>query len=84
MRSRSTKYLEAYVNRRESSLTVSIEDFGVAQGAGRRLPDLEGSKARTWSLPAINEINEHGEEGGFFVSYEGMREGKAFTKISSR
>ena len=31
--------------------------------------------------PAVNEINEHGEDGGFFVAYEGLREGKAFTKI---
>ncbi|HEY2757844.1 MAG TPA: replication initiation protein [Pseudolabrys sp.] len=31
--------------------------------------------------PAIGEINEHGDEGGFFVAYEGLREGKAFTKI---
>ena len=32
-------------------------------------------------MPAVNEINEHGDEGGFFVAYEGMREGKSFTKI---
>ena len=31
--------------------------------------------------PAVNEINEHGEEGGFIVAYEGVREGKSFTKI---
>ena len=32
-------------------------------------------------LPAVNEINQHGAEGDFFVSYEGVREGKAFIKI---
>jgi hypothetical protein len=31
--------------------------------------------------PAVSEINAHGEEGGFFVAYEGIREGKAFTKV---
>ena len=34
-----------------------------------------------WCCPPVNEINQHGEEGGFFVSYEGVREGKTFTKI---
>jgi len=29
-------------------------------------------------IPAVNEINEHGEEGGFFVGYEGVRRGQVF------
>jgi plasmid replication initiation protein len=73
--------LEAYVNRRESSFTVSIEDFRlwlkVPEAAYADWKDLK----RNVVLPAVNEINEHGEDGGFFVSYEGLREGKAFTKI---
>ena len=73
--------LEAYVNRRESSLTVSIEEFRswlkVPEDAYRDWKDLK----RNVVLPAVNEINQHGEEGGFFVSYEGVREGKSFTKI---
>lgn len=73
--------LEAYVNRRESSFTVSIEDFRlwlkVPEDAYADWKDLK----RNVVLPAVNEINEHGEEGGFFVAYEGLREGKSFAKI---
>jgi len=73
--------LEAYVNRRESSLTVAIdvlqEWLKVPENA---YPDWRELKKRVLG-PAVDEINEHGEEGGFFVRYEGLREGKAFTKI---
>jgi hypothetical protein len=73
--------LEAYVNRRESSLTVSIAEFQnwlkVPENA---YPDWRELKKRVIT-PAIDEINQHGEEGGFFVAYEGVREGKSFTKI---
>src|SRR5271170_6706412 len=73
--------LEAYVNRRESNLTVTIEDFRswlkVPEDAYSDWKDLK----RNVVLPAVEEINEHGDEGGFFVSYEGIREGKAFAKI---
>ena len=73
--------LEAYVNRRESSLTVSLEEFQswlkVPENA---YPDWRELKKRVIT-PAVDEINEHGEEGGFFVSYQGVREGKSFTKI---
>ena len=30
---------------------------------------------------AVDEINEYADEAGFTVNYEGLREGKAFTKI---
>ena len=43
-------------------------------------PDWRELKKRVID-PAVNEINEHGEEGGFFVGYEGVREGKSFNKI---
>ena len=73
--------LEAYVNRRESGLTVSLDEFRswlkVPEEAYRDWKDLK----RNVVLPAVNEINQHGEEGGFFVAYEGVREGKSFTKI---
>ena len=75
--------LEAYVNRRESGFTVSIEDFRswlkVPEGAYAEWKDFK----RNVILPAVNEINEHGEEGGFFVAYEGLREGKASRKSNS-
>ena len=73
--------LEAYVNRRESTLVVSIEDFRlwlkVPEDAYADWKDLK----RNVVLPAVNEINDHGEDGGFFIAYEGLREGKSFTKI---
>jgi len=73
--------LEAYVNRREISLIVSIEDFR----SWLKVPDESYEVWRDLRRfvvdPAIGEINEHGDEGGFFVAYEGLREGKAFTKI---
>jgi hypothetical protein len=73
--------LEAYVNRRENTFTVSIEDFRM----WLKVPETAYSDWKNFKrnvvLPAVNEINEHGEDGGFFVAYEGIREGKAFTKI---
>ena len=73
--------LEAYVNRRESGFTVSIEDFRswlkVPEGAYAEWKDFK----RNVVLPAVNEINEHGEEGGFIVAYEGLREGKSYANI---
>jgi len=73
--------LEAYINRRESGLTVSIEEFQswlkVPENA---YPDWRELKKRVIA-PAVDEINQHGEEGGFFVAYEGIREGRAFAKI---
>ncbi len=73
--------LEAYVNRRDNGFTASIDDFRswlkVAEDSYCVWRDLR----RFVIDPAVNEINEHGEEGGFFVTYEGVREGKSFTKI---
>jgi hypothetical protein len=73
--------LEAYVNRRESSLTASIEDvqnwLKVPKGA---YPDWRELKKRVIE-PAIREINDNAEDGGFIIAYEGVREGRAFTKI---
>ena len=73
--------LEAYINRRESDLVVSIEDIQswlkVPENA---YPDWRELKKRVVA-PAVDEINEHAEDTGFFVNYEGIREGKAFTKI---
>jgi Initiator Replication protein len=73
--------LEAYVNRHESSLTVSIAELQnwlkVPENA---YPDWRELKKRVIA-PAVKEINEHGEDGGFFVAYEGLREGKSFGKV---
>jgi plasmid replication initiation protein len=73
--------LEAYVNRRENSLTVSIEDLRswlkVPEGAYSDWKDFK----RNVVLPAVEEINEHGEDGGFVVAYQGIREGKSFGKV---
>jgi hypothetical protein len=73
--------LEAYVNRRESSFTVAVDDFRM----WLKVPDdaygIWRDLRRFVIDPAVNEINAHGEDGGFFVGYEGIREGKAFTKI---
>lgn len=73
--------LEAYVNRRETSLIVSLDEFRswlkVPEDAYRDWKDFK----RNVVLPAVNEINQHGEEGGFFVAYEGLREGKSFSRI---
>jgi hypothetical protein len=73
--------LEAYVNRRETGFTVSIEEFR----SWLKVPDesygIWRDLRRFVIDPAVNEINEHGEEGGFIVAYEGVREGKSFTKI---
>ena len=73
--------LEAYVNRRDNKLTVSMKEFRswlkVPEDAYSNWKDLK----RNVLLPAVDEINKHADEGGFFVQYEGIREGKAFTKI---
>jgi hypothetical protein len=75
--------LEAYVNRRETSFTVPVDELRswlkVSEDA-TSYEDWKYLKRRVLD-PAVDEINEHGEEGGFFVAYEGIREGKAFTKI---
>jgi hypothetical protein len=56
---------------RESNLTISIEEFRswlkVPEDAYSDWKDLK----RNVVLPAVDEINAHGEEGGFFVGYEG-------------
>ncbi len=31
--------------------------------------------------PAITEINKHGDDAGFTIAYEAIREGKAYNKI---
>jgi hypothetical protein len=62
--------LEAYVNRRENTLMVSIEDFRswlkVPEDAYRDWKDLK----RNVVLPAVNELNQHGEGA---VSSSAMR-----------
>ncbi|MGO9005298.1 MAG: replication initiation protein [Beijerinckiaceae bacterium] len=74
--------LEGYANRREPVCVVSMDDlrqwlkvpdsaaYGVWRAFRRRVIE-----------PAINEINKHGDDAGFSVAYEAIREGKAYTKI---
>ena len=75
--------LEAYVNRRESSLAVTLDELRswlkVSEDA-TSYNDWKDLRRRVIG-PAVDEINAHGEEGGFFVGYEGIREGKAYTKV---
>jgi Initiator Replication protein len=75
--------LEAYVNRREQSLTVSIDELRswlkVSEDA-TSYNDWKDLKRRVIG-PAVDEINAHAEEGGFYVTYQGLREGKAYTKV---
>ena len=63
------------------ALTVSIDEFRlwmkVPEDAYPNWIDLK----RNVVLPAVNEINQHSEDGGFDVTYEGIRNGKPFTKI---
>jgi hypothetical protein len=49
--------------------------------AGKCLPRLARTKKARCCTRAVDEIHEHAEEGGFFVTYEGIREGKSFSKI---
>ena len=76
--------LEAYVNRRESSLTVSLDEFRswlkVPEEAYRDWKDLK----RNVVLPAVNEINQHGEEGGFFVATRACAKASRLRKSDSR
>jgi plasmid replication initiation protein len=73
--------LESYVNRRDSDLTIAIDEFRswlkVPDGAYADWKDFK----RNVVLPAVNEINRYCEEVGFVVGYAGVREGKAYTKI---
>ncbi len=74
--------LEAYANRETKVCTASLEDVR------NWLKVPEDSSYAGWKDfrrrvidPAVDEINEHADEAGFTVAYEGLREGKAFTKI---
>jgi hypothetical protein len=73
--------LEAYANRRDTCCTVTIDDLQkwlkVPENA---YPDWRELKKRVIE-PAVDEINTHADEAGFAVAYEGVREGKAFTRI---
>ena len=74
--------LEAYANRETKVCTATIEEVRT----WLKVP--EDSSYAGWKDfrrrvidPAVDEINEHADEAGFTVAYEGLREGKAFTKI---
>jgi hypothetical protein len=74
--------LEAYANRENKTLIAPIEDVR----SWLKVP--EEAAYSVWRAfrrrviePAIDEINKHADEAGFTVAYEGLRDGKAFTKI---
>ncbi len=73
--------LEGYVNRRTPSTTITMDELRnwlkVPEDAYKEWKDLK----RNVIAVAVDEINERADEAGFSVAYEGIREGKAFTKI---
>jgi hypothetical protein len=73
--------LEAYANRENKSCTPTIEEvrgwLKVPEDAYQNWKDFRRNVVDI----AVDEINTYAEEAGFTVAYEGMREGKAFTKI---
>ena len=74
--------LEAYANRENKSCTATIDEV---RGWLKVPEDTAYSEWRAFRRrvidPAVDEINAHADEAGFTVTYEGLREGKAFTKI---
>lgn len=73
--------MEGFVNRRDSSYTLSIEDFrGAMKVPDDAYPDWRELKKYV-VRPAVDEINRYCEEAGFVVGYEGVREGKSYAKI---
>lgn len=73
--------LEAYANRENKTCTATIDEVR----AWLKVPD---DAYRSWKDfrrnvvdIAVDEINTYTDEAGFIVAYEGVREGKAFTKI---
>ena len=73
--------LEGYVNRREPVCTVTIDELkNWLKVPETAYPDWRELKKRVVA-PAVTEINKHSDGAGFEIAYEGLREGKAFTKI---
>jgi hypothetical protein len=74
--------LEAYANRKHPICTVDLDDLqNWMKVPATAYPDWRELKKRVIE-PAVREINEHAEDAGFMVDYEGVREGRAFTKIT--
>ena len=73
--------LEGYVNRREPTATVTMDELRswlkVPEDAYKEWKDLK----RNVVAVAVDEINSRAEDAGFVVAYEGLREGKAYTQI---
>ena len=73
--------LEGYVNRREPTAIVSMDDLRdwlkVPQDAYKTWKDLKRNVVDI----AVGEINSRADDAGFSIGYECIREGKAFTKI---
>ena len=73
--------LEAYANRKSPVCIVSLADLQTwLKVPENAYPDWRELKKRVLA-PAIQELNKHADDAGFTVAYEGIREGKAFSKI---
>ena len=74
--------LEAYANRENQTCVASIDEVRSWLKVPEETAYNEWRAFRRRVIdPAVSEINAHAEEAGFTVEYEGIREGKAFTKI---
>ena len=74
--------LEAYANRENKVCIATLDEVR----GWLKVP--EDSSYSGWKdfrrrviEPAIDEINKHADEAGFFVDYEAIRQGKAFSKL---
>lgn len=74
--------LEAYANRENKTCTATIDELR----AWLKVPDEAYQSWKDFRRNvvdiAVNEINSLADLGGFTVEYEGVRSGKAFTKIN--
>ncbi|MGP7984295.1 replication initiation protein [Rhodoblastus sp.] len=73
--------LEAYANRENKTCTATIDELR----AWLKVPDDAYQSWKDFRRNvvdiAVEEINTYADLAGFSVEYEGIREGKAFTKI---
>ncbi len=74
--------LEAYANRDNQTCVASIDEVRGWLKVPEETAYNEWRAFRRRVIdPAVSEINANAAEAGFTVEYEGIREGKAFTKI---
>ncbi len=75
--------LEAYANRENKTCIASMDEvrawLKVSEDASS-YGEWKDFRRRVIE-PAVSEINKHADDAGFTVAYEGVREGKSYTKI---